>query len=309
MAYCGFKKPTNKIVVVGEPKVQEQKIGGTVTNAKPGRLCAASGNDDDIVVGDGILPVLGWIGFEQGYHAKTRPANVDTAYAANDYVPVLYDGDFVIISSLAPGFSVKKGDRLASWGNGELAKAMKVNGGVAIGIPFAKSTGEKDTGVDLPEGAIVRDVFIEVTTAVESGTIDVGLLYAEDTNGGDADGFLDAESCAVTGFVKHNNVALTSAAATLTLGAYLKEADIADATASAGAQTYRVPNYHVVGEGQVSVSYTTSEHAIAGVIWIVIDSPGVEIVARAEQSLAVATVTDDETTTIVGQDIMVTSLL
>jgi len=89
------------------------------------------------------------------------------------------------------------------------------------GFPFVKKTDEFDTGVDLPEGNYcVSDVIVEVTKEVESATIDVGLLSTENNNSGDADGFLVGESCAAKGFVKHNTVALTTAATTLTLGAY-----------------------------------------------------------------------------------------
>ena len=179
-------------------------------------------------------------------------------------------------------------------------------GGYGVRIPFVKNASETDTGVDLPEGMIVSDVIVEVTNKVASATIDVGLLSTEDNNGGDADGFLDAEDCGTAnGFVKHNTVALTSAAATITLGDYFKEAGIADATAGAGAQTYRVPNYHVVGSGQVSVSYTTSNSAnLAGNFYMVCAAPGFQIVGRAEETLAVATATVNDATVFVSQDVM-----
>jgi hypothetical protein len=161
-------------------------------------------------------------------------------------------------------------------------------GGYGVRIPFDKKTKEFDTGVDLPEGMIVSDVIVEVTNKVANATIDVGLLE------GNADGFLDGESCANLGFVKHKTV--TSGAATSTLGAYFKEADIADAT-----QTCRVPNYHVVGGGQVSVSYTTSNSdKLAGNIYVVCAAPGFQIVGRAEETLA--PVEDD--TVFVSQDVM-----
>jgi hypothetical protein len=181
-------------------------------------------------------------------------------------------------------------------------------GGYGVRIPFVEKTTEFDTGVDLPEGMIVSDVIVEVTNNVASATIDVGLLYAENNNGGDADGFLDGESCADKGFVKHNTVTTAAAdAAPLTLGDYFKEADILDATTGDGkAQTYRVPNYHVVGSGQVSVSYTTSENAdIAGNIYVVCAAPGFQIVGRAEETLAPDTATDENDATVfVSQDVM-----
>jgi len=140
------------------------------------------------------------------------------------------------------------------------------------------------------------------TKEVESATIDVGLLSTENNNSGDADGFLDGESCAAKGFVKHNTVATDDT--TLTLGAYLTEADIVDATDS-DAQTYRVPNYHVVGGGQVSVSYTTSDSAnLAGNFYMVCAAPGFQIVGRAEETLAPVTATVNDATEFVSQNVM-----
>jgi hypothetical protein len=200
-----------------------------------------------------------------------------------------------------------KGDLLASWGGGTVVPVVPMPGGYGVRIPFAKNDSETDTGVDLPEGMIISDVIVEVTKEVSGATIDVGLLYVEDNNGGDADGFLDGESCAALGFVKHSTVALTTAAATtLTLGAYLTEANIVDATTGENAsQTCRIPTCHIVGGDQVSVSYTTSESAdIAGNIYVVCAAPGFQIVGRAEETLAPVTATVDSATVFVSQDIM-----
>lgn len=294
MAYCGFKKPDNKIVVTGEPKVQEQKLGGTVTNAFPGRLVRKGTNDDDIVIADGTAPVAGFIGFEHGYHANERPATVNTAYASGARIPVLYDGDFVIVSSVTPGVTVSKNDKLASWIDGALIKAMEIDGSIAVGIPFTKSTTEKDTGVDLPTGARVKDVLIQVTTAADASTIDVGLLSTEDN--GDLDGFVDGESCASTGFVEHVNGDTTEA--NNTLGALLVNTSVKSADASA--KFFDLKKAHVCDGVAKSIAYKTSDSTIAGFIWFVVESPGVTIVAKAEQSLSVAAT---------AQDVMVTSLL
>jgi len=142
-----------------------------------------------------------------------------------------------------------------------------------------------------------------VTKEVSGATIDVGILSTEDADPG-ADGFLDGESCAALGFVKHNTVATDDT--TLTLGAYLTEADITDATPAPGtAQTYRVPNYHVVGDGKVSVSYSTTNSAnLAGNFYMVCAAPGFQIVGRAEETLAPVTATVEESTVFVSQDVM-----
>jgi hypothetical protein len=311
MGYYGFVEPDNKIIAYAPNTVLIQEEKAEATTIKPGMVVMKGTNDDDVVICDGVTKApFGVAGYEQSFlgaasSTSNRPANVDTAYAKDARVPVLGGGGFVAMMHLAPGVGTVKGDLLASWGGGTVVPVVPMPGGLGVRIPFVKNATEFDTGVDLPEGIIVSDVIVEVTKEVTNATIDVGLLYAEDNNGGDADGFLDGESCAAKGFVKHNTVALTSAVATLTLGDYFKEADIADATSGAGAQTYRVPNYHVVGGGQVSVSYTTSDSAnLAGNIYVVCAAPGFQIVGRAEETLAVATATVNNATVFVSQDVM-----
>lgn len=73
---------------------------------------------------------------------------------------------------------------------------------VSIPIDVVASTSEQDTGYDIPDDAIVYDVFIKVDTAEATGgtkTIDVGTLSSDS---GDADGFLDGVSTAGTGVVR-----------------------------------------------------------------------------------------------------------
>lgn len=278
MTYCGFKKPLNKIVVLGEPKVQEQKIE-TATNMYAGRLVTKGTNDDDIVVADGRGPVLGWLGFEHGYHANLRPADVDTIYTIDAYGPVLYDGDFVIVGSMAAGTAVDKGDKVASWTAGQVVKGMEGGDGVWVGIPFSKQTSEYDTSFVLPTGAVVKDVMIEVATASNSATIDVGILSTE--VGGDADGFIDGESIAATGFATH--VVQDATAGNLTVGALLSD----DVKSGDSPALYfpAVKGFRCDGTAK-TVSYKTSNHEVVGTIWLKIVSQGVEIVGKAEQSLA-----------------------
>ena len=312
MGYYGFVEPDNKVIAYAPNTILIQEEKAEEATIKPGMVVMKGANDDDVVACDGVTKApFGVAGYEQSFlgaasSTSNRPANVDTAYAKDARVPVLGGGGFVAMMHLAPGVGTVKGDLLASWGGGTVVPVVPMPGGYGVRIPFTKNTSETDTGVDLPEGMIISDVIVEVTKEVESATIDVGLLYAENNNGGDADGFLDGESCADLGFVKHNTVTTAAAgAAPLTLGDYFKEADILDATGSGGAQTYRVPNYHVVGGGQVSVSYTTSENAdIAGNIYVVCAAPGFQIVGRAEETLPVAIVTDDDGTAFVSQDVM-----
>ena len=309
MGYYGFVEPDNKVIAYAPNTILIQEEKAEAATIKPGMVVMKGTNDDDVVACDGVTKApFGIAGYEQSFlgaasSTSNRPANVDTAYAKDARVPVLGGGGFVAMMHLAPGVGTVKGDLLASWGGGTVVPVVPMPGGYGVRIPFVKKTTEFDTGVDLPEGMIISDVIVEVTKEVANATIDIGLLSTEDDNGGDADGFIDGESCAAKGFVKHNTVA--TSAASLTLGAYLKEADILDATASTGAQTYRVPNYHVVGGGQVSVSYTTTNSdKLAGNIYVVCAAPGFQIVGRAEETLPVATVTVNDATVFVSQDVM-----
>jgi hypothetical protein len=309
MGYYGFVEPDNKVIAYAPNTILIQEEKAEATTIKPGMVVMKGTNDDDVVICDGVTKApFGIAGYEQSFlgaasSTSNRPANVDTAYAKDARVPVLGGGGFVAMMHLAPGVGTVKGDLLASWGGGTVVPVVPMPGGYGVRIPFTKNTSETDTGVDLPEGIIVSDVIVEVTNKVASATIDVGLLYAENNNGGDADGFLVGESCAAKGFVKHNTV--DTAAASLTLGDYFKEADIKDSTAGDGAQTYRVPNYHVVGGGQVSVSYTTSDSTdLAGNFYMVCSAPGFQIVGRAEETLAPVTEKVDNADVFVSQDVM-----
>lgn len=129
-------------------------------------------------------------------------------------------------------------------------------------LPFVGvGTSEIDTGWDLPLKAIVLDAIIDLTTNVAGATMDVGILSSE--AGGDADCFIDGEDCATaTGILEHNTV--DAASANITLGVYLYEAVVLDATAVT--PLYHVWNtfYPTDANAGKSVSYKISDHAIAG---------------------------------------------
>lgn len=307
MGYYGFVEPDNKVIAYAPNTVLIQEEKAEAATIKPGMVVMKGANDDDVVACDGVTKApFGVAGYEQSFlgaasSTSNRPANVDTAYAKDARVPVLGGGGFVAMMHLAPGVGTVKGDLLASWGGGTVVPVVPMPGGYGVRIPFVKKTTEFDTGVDLPEGMIISDVIVEVTKEVANATIDIGLLYAENSNGGDADGFIDGESCAATGFVNHNLVDGT--AANNTLGAYLVEADIKSADASA--LFYSPPTFHVVSGDQVSVSYTTSDSTnLAGNFYMVCAAPGFQIVGRAEETLAPVTATVDEATVFVSQDVM-----
>jgi len=130
-------------------------------------------------------------------------------------------------------------------------------------LPFSKSTSEYDTGWDLPDNAVVLDVFIKVVTNASSSTIDVGLDSSE--SGGDADGFLDGVSCASAGFVQATQTSTSSGGQTL--GALLSGTEIKSADTTA--IYFKPKKFHFASSvAAKSVTYTTSNHTIAGYIYI-----------------------------------------
>ncbi len=77
-----------------------------------------------------------------------------------------------------------------------------------ITITGVSAASEIDSTFDLPAKAVVRDVYVDVTTAEVTGTtkaLDIGLLSSE--SGGDADGFVHQISVASTG-IKRAGAAL-----------------------------------------------------------------------------------------------------
>lgn len=124
-----LKKPSGRIVAVGDPLVDELKVE-TATNMYPGRLVKKGTNDDDIVVCDASGKPVGWLGWEQAA-GPYRPSTIATAYGADDWAPVLYGGHFVIKAKLANGENVSKGAFLVPAANGQVkeASAFEVDSG------------------------------------------------------------------------------------------------------------------------------------------------------------------------------------
>lgn len=274
MAYSGFQPPNNQIVVSGSPTVQELKIE-TATNCKPGRFVMRGTNDDDIVVCNGLKPPIGILGYEQ-CHPSFKPDSRTGTYAAGAMAPVL-NGDFVAISpgAVVAGTVGLKSQLLLSWSDGMAIPGVMLGGRTGIRIPFTKNASEKRTGVILPAGVMVRDCVVKVDTAVASSTIDVG-TYSGDS--GDADGFADGVSCATAGLVNWN--LLDDATAKTTLGALIMEAELKSADTTA--LYYSVGTGYLVPAGGKEVTYTTTDHDVAGEIFLIIDSPGVIPVGKLE---------------------------
>ena len=276
VAHSGFVHPTNKVIVQGKPEVLDRTA--EVDTIKPGLVVKRGTTQDLIKLGDFSTQTLGFAGYEQAsqpnfsatsIYEVNRPEGLTGAYAQGAKVPVLYLANFILLSKMQAGSAAFKGDDLACLSGGELVAGKMTDKGFAIRVPFVKKTTEFATGLVLPAGAIVSDVFIEVATAAAGSSIDVGLLETGENGetGGDADGFLDGESCVNAGRVQHVEVG-TSAAAN-TLGALLVASDIK--TADQTPLYMSVPKKHVCDGIAKTVSYTTSNHTVAGNIYIVIE--------------------------------------
>lgn len=130
---AGYKKPINKVLVAGNPLLQELKVEGTVTYMLPGRLVIVGTAEQQCKVGTAAGKVLGFLGYEQASD-HYKPATVDTAYALADFAPVLNGGGFVIVASLAASQgTIVKGDRLVAAANGELSLASAATITIASG--------------------------------------------------------------------------------------------------------------------------------------------------------------------------------
>lgn len=280
MTYLGVRPPSNVVVFGGTAHKIIQKIE-TATNCYPGRLVIKGTNDDDVVVGDGISTPAGFLGYEQA-DPEQAPDNITSLYAANSQAPVVSGPCFIKMpSGLAAKTVATKNDFLLSWSNGQVVPGAYLGGRLAIKVPFSKSTTEVQT-ITLPAGAIVRSVIPQCTTNASGGTIDIGTLSSDS---GDAAGFVDGASLASTGFVLPNIADKT--AGNITVGALLKEHALLDATASTP-YTVALQNGYVIPAGGKVLTYTTSDHTVAGFIYVVLESPGVIPVGRTLLSASAA---------------------
>jgi hypothetical protein len=283
MTLTGYQTPNFKIVMGGQPLVQRLEVE-TATNMYPGRLVIKGTNDSDITVADGVSSPLGWLGYEQP--GDNPPDNITSLYSVGAEAPVLSGAGRLLQMplGLAAKTTAVKSDVLLSWGDGQVVPGAWLGGRLGVRIPFSKSTDEVST-VTLPAGAVVRDVIIKAVTVAAGATIDVGTLSSAS---GDADGFLEGESLVTAGFVPHNNY--DAVAANNTSGALLVESDI---TGDVAAGYYSIPTGYLVPAGGKILTYTTSDHTVAGYIFVVIESPGIAPVGICEKSVSAASTSAD----------------
>ena len=287
MAEYGFIVPANDVVQGTDRNglIEQLRVGSNATAPQmlPGRLVSRDVGDYDVKEGSALLAPEGWIGYASA-SPDYKPATMDTAYAVGDDIAIHNSGGFRVRASLAKGCSVVKGDLLANWTNGQVVGPIEIMaGGLALGIPFGTgdSTNPNDTHIDLPANMLVRDIVIDVETLSDGETIDVGFNHADES--GDLDGLVDGAS--LTTAVKVYPDATVTADEGLdwysgnTRGAYL--ADYEAGTGSDVVGIYHPKPYLTDGTIK-SVIYSKATHNVGtGIIWLVLESEGFQIVARA----------------------------
>lgn len=287
MGVQNYSTPVGRLVVVGEPTRIREKNIGTVANAYPGRLAVREDTDYDIKVSNGILPPIGWIGYQgefDGGDFQYALGSITTINVVDTCAPVYSGGGFTIYmpNGLAAGTKAVEGDLLLSWADGQVVPGVFMGGRYAVKIPFSNTSGTTlvDTKVDVPGGVLITDCMLNVTAHKASATIDVGFENA--TEGGDLDGLLNDASCAAAGLVFGSRCDTdASGADTVTSGALLQEVLLTDATNSPNAYSYSVPVPYLTDGTKKSIVYTPSNHAFAGDIYLFVESPGVIPVGRA----------------------------
>jgi hypothetical protein len=259
MADLGYTKITNDVIIGETPRRVDLNVE-TAANMYPGRLAAKGTTDFDLQVATALLPPAGWLGYGHA-NSAAKPATRDTIYVADKVAPLHRGGDFQVRSKLAAGASVSRYQLLANWAAGHvIGPVTQGDGGIWLSVPFVKKISVEDTTIDLPSTMVVKDVLVEVTTAVASGEIDIGILAGE--AGGDEDGFVD--SATTRGPLLRTFLAGSNAVEDV--GTYEEKEHLCDGTAK-------------------SLTYTTTDHAIAGNFHILLVHPNFQIVAQADESI------------------------
>ena len=286
MAKYGFMAPAND-VVQGTDKnglVERLRVGSNAVAAQmlPGRLVSRDVGDYDVKEGSALLAPEGWIGYASA-SPDYKPATMSTAYAVGDDIAIHNSGGFRVRASLAKGCSVVKGDLLANWTNGQVIGPMEIMaGGLALGIPFGAgdSTNPNDTYIDLPGNILVRDIVIEVETLSSGETMDVGFDNAAES--GDLDGLVDGASLTTAVKVYPGVATDTDHYSANTKGVLLSDYYVGTNTDDRG--LFNVKPYLTDGTIK-SVNYVKATHNVGtGVIWLVLESEGLQIVARVAKT-------------------------
>jgi len=286
MADDGYPTATSKLVVRGDANVVIESKVVTVANVYPGRIVTRDTSDNGVKVADGLAPPVGIAGYEQT-NVNYRKDSISTIYAVNDRIGVIRGVGFVAELKMAIGFEAVQGDLMFTYKDGCVAPGCLINGTPHLRVPFTKKTSLFDTKVDVPSGAIIGLPVIQVVTNAGSSWIDVGMGAGSET-GHDADGLCDGVSCVNAGFVAH--ILADTTDGNRTSGDLLEDAKLTDATGGGAIYASVIHNPGLVCDGTlVSLDYTTSNHTVAGFIWLPLSSPGIVPIGRAGKSVSAST--------------------
>ena len=275
MPTIGYNTQTNAIVTRGVPPMINNRRASTAT-ILPGMVAIAGATDYDCAVSDGINAPIGFVGFEQA-NLSDRPANLTTAYAQYTQVPIIKGGGFGVQANLLPYTKCNQGDLLASFTGGYVVPGAYFEGIFGIKIPFSKYTSDQSTSIALPGGIRVIDCIVNVVANVGSSTISVGFASGE---GGSDTQLLAAESCANLGLVAH--VVSNTTLGNITVGTSLVSASPKSAD---GTAIYAVIWTPYITTGTIkTIVYKTSNHSISGYFYVLVDSPGIQVIGKAGQS-------------------------
>jgi len=163
----GFVVPSNEVLITGRPLVIELKLE-TATGVHPGMLVTRDSSGTNIEVCDATEKPIGWVGYGQA-HPNYLPTNIDTDYAVNSFVPILFGGNFVISGIVASTGDVDIGDYVIPAADGEVSEAAAISGTIASGDTTVLSTaadGALVTGVgSAPVGGIIVGIAVGEQTA------------------------------------------------------------------------------------------------------------------------------------------------
>ena len=281
MADYGYEDNVGAIVLGGNDPPVTQKVNlGTIANCYAGRLLTLEDSDYDRKVCTAMTAPTGWLGYELA-SPQYRPATITTIYTLDDKAIEHKGGGFTIKAKLAKGCSVKKGEQVMNWADGEVAGPVEVMaGGLALGIPFGAGTGtdENDTSIDLPENMLVRDIVIEVEAEKASETLDVGFITASET--GDPDGLADGVS--LTDAVKvYPGPSVTAGGSETYYSGNTKGVLLSEYVAGANTATdhglFSKKPYLTDGTIKSVVYVKANTTDATGIIWLVLESEGLQM--------------------------------
>lgn len=151
-----YVKPSNKILVAGQPLVEELVTEGATV--KPGMLVIKGTADHQVQpAGDGAKNPLGVADYDPRY-------KITDAYADKSPVRVL-KGPIVVVVTVASGNNVTKGQALVCAPNGE----VKLAADIAVSVPAGGTTVTSDAAQpDLTEIGSIPPYGVIVGFAEES---------------------------------------------------------------------------------------------------------------------------------------------